>query len=209
MDVKLPRLGEGAESGTVVSILVKAGDRIAKGQTIVEMENEKAVATIPSPVAGIVASIRVHEGDQLSAGQTILTVTVEGGSATGKAAAQAPVKETVAEATTKAPDGDEPEAPANESTPAKAGAIPAASPSIRKMARELGIDLTRVRGSNEGGRIQLNDLRSYIQRLQKMSAADKPTKAAPSAAPPPETVDFSKCGAITRQPMSPLRKAVR
>src|SRR5260370_42170311 len=70
MDVKLPRLGEGAESGTVVTILVKAGDRIAKGQTIVEMENEKAVAPIPSPVAGVVASIRRREGDQLSAGGT-------------------------------------------------------------------------------------------------------------------------------------------
>jgi pyruvate dehydrogenase E2 component (dihydrolipoamide acetyltransferase) len=204
MDVKLPRLGEGAESGTVVSILVKAGDRIAKGQTIVEMENEKAVAPIPSPVAGIVASIRVREGDQLSAGQTILTLTVEGGPAAAKPVATAPVEEAVAEATTESPGGEEPEPPANEITPAKGGAIPAASPSIRKMARELGIDLTRVRGSDEGGRIQLSDLRAYIQRLQKMGAADKAGKAAPS----PESVDFSKWGAITRQPMSPLRKTI-
>ncbi len=204
MDVKLPRLGEGAESGTVVSILVKAGDRIAKGQTIVEMENEKAVAPIPSPVAGIVASIRVHEGDQLTAGQTILTVTLEGGPATAKP----PVEEAVAETTAEEAEGEEPEPPANESTPAKAGAIPAASPSIRKMARELGIDLARVRGSGEGGRIQLNDLRAYIQRLQKASAAEKAGKPTPSVAPPPESVDFSKWGAITRQPMSPLRKTI-
>jgi pyruvate dehydrogenase E2 component (dihydrolipoamide acetyltransferase) len=72
------------------------------------------------------------------------------------------------------------------------------------MARELGIDLTRVRGSDEGGRIQLSDLRAYIQRLQKMGAADKAGKAAPA----PESVDFSKWGAITRQPMSPLRKTI-
>src|SRR2546422_936265 len=143
MDVKLPRLGEGAESGTVVSILVKAGDRIAKGQTIVEMENEKAVAPIPSPVAGIVASIRVHEGDQLSAGQTILTVTVEGGPATGKAAGQAPVEGAGAEAPTESPGGEEPEPPANENTPAKAGAVPAASPALRKMARGVGIGVSR------------------------------------------------------------------
>src|SRR5437899_10729882 len=197
MDVKLPRLGEGAESGTVVSILVKAGDRIAKGQTIVEMENEKAVAPIPSPVAGIVASIRVREGDQLSAGQTILTVTVEGGPAAAKAAATAPVKEAVAAATTESPGGEEPEAPASEITPAKAGAVPAASPSIRKMARELGIDLTHVRGSDAGGRIQLSDLRAYIQRLQKMSAADKPGKPALSAAPAPASLDSSKWAAVT------------
>src|SRR5258708_33778324 len=94
MDVKLPRLGEGAESGTVVTILVKAGDRIAKGQTIVEMENEKAVAPIPSPVAGIVASIRVPEGDQLSAGPNPLPGSAERGPAPGGAAAEGPGQKT-------------------------------------------------------------------------------------------------------------------
>src|SRR5260370_26332042 len=103
MDVKLPRLGEGAESGTVVTILVKAGDRIAKGQNIVEMENEKAVAPIPSPVAGIFASIRVHEGDQLSAGQTILTVTPESRPSAAQAVPLAPGTAAVAPAPTEPP----------------------------------------------------------------------------------------------------------
>src|SRR5881409_3705000 len=73
MDVKVPNLGEGAESGTVVSILVKEGDQINKGQTIVELENEKAVAPIPSPVSGTVQQIRVKEGDKISVGQVILS----------------------------------------------------------------------------------------------------------------------------------------
>src|SRR6266446_1363396 len=74
MDVRLPKLGEGAESGTVVGIMVKEGDTIAKGQTILELENEKAVAPIPSTVAGKVTAVRVKEGDKLSVGQVILTV---------------------------------------------------------------------------------------------------------------------------------------
>src|SRR2546422_7464330 len=75
MDVRLPNLGEGAESGTVVSILVKEGDQITKGQTILELENEKAVAPIPSTVTGTVAKIRVKEGEKLSVGQVILSTT--------------------------------------------------------------------------------------------------------------------------------------
>src|SRR3954467_11385304 len=78
MDVRLPKLGEGAESGTVVSVMVKEGDTIAKGQTILELENEKAVAPIPSTVSGKVTALRIKEGDKLSVGQVILTVAEEG-----------------------------------------------------------------------------------------------------------------------------------
>src|SRR5436190_3859168 len=81
MDVKVPNLGEGAESGTVVSILVKEGDQITKGQTILELENEKAVAPIPAPVSGTVTKIRVREGDKISVGQLILVVDTNGAEA--------------------------------------------------------------------------------------------------------------------------------
>src|SRR5688500_1673874 len=74
MEVRLPKLGEGAEFGTVVTVFVKEGDQIQKGQTILELENEKAVAPIPSPVAGKVGKLRVKEGDKLSVGQVILSV---------------------------------------------------------------------------------------------------------------------------------------
>src|SRR5687768_10416133 len=86
MDVKLPKLGESAEGGTVVSILVKEGDTVTKGQTILELENEKAVAPIPSTAAGVVGQIRVKEGDRLSVGQVILTVTENGSAPAAKAA---------------------------------------------------------------------------------------------------------------------------
>src|SRR5947209_15850537 len=78
MDVNLPKLGEGADAGVVVSLFVKEGDQIEEGQTIIELENEKAVAPISSTVSGTVTKIRVKEGDKISIGQVILTVDTGG-----------------------------------------------------------------------------------------------------------------------------------
>ena len=75
MDVKLPKLGEGADSGVVVNVFVKEGDTIAKGQAIIELENEKAVASIPSTAAGVVAKIHVKPGDKINVGQRLMTLT--------------------------------------------------------------------------------------------------------------------------------------
>ena len=75
MDVKLPKLGEGADSGVVVNIFVKEGDTVAKDQAILELENEKAVASIPSTAAGVVAKIYVKPGDRISVGQRMLSLT--------------------------------------------------------------------------------------------------------------------------------------
>src|SRR5215470_8677089 len=79
MDLKLPHLGEGADSGTVVNLFVKEGDQIAKDQPVLELENEKAVATIPSTASGRVTKIFVKAGDKLSVGQRILTLNEDGG----------------------------------------------------------------------------------------------------------------------------------
>src|SRR5262245_55653886 len=80
MDVKLPKLGEGAESGVVVSLAVKEGDQITKGQTILELENEKAVAAIPSSGAGVVRKVNVKPGDRISVGQVLLVLDGDGAS---------------------------------------------------------------------------------------------------------------------------------
>ena len=82
MDVKLPKLGEGADSGVVVNLFVKEGDTVAKDQAILELENEKAVASIPSTGAGVVVKIYVKPGDRISIGQRILTLTESGQPAT-------------------------------------------------------------------------------------------------------------------------------
>lgn len=198
MEIRLPKLGEGAESGTVVSISVKEGDAITKGQTILELENEKAVAPIPSPASGRISKLRVKEGDKLSVGQVIMVL--EGGAAEPEATPQAkavpraePRPEQIEEEATEAEE------------PVESALPPAASPSIRKIARELGIDLRRVRGSEPGGRIVMADLRAYIERLQRSGTQPKVGKP---AAPAVEQIDFSKWGQISKKPLSPLRKTI-
>ena len=75
MDVKLPKLGEGADSGVVVNVFVKEGDQVARDQAILELENEKAVASIPSTAAGVVTKIYVKSGDKISVGQRLLSLS--------------------------------------------------------------------------------------------------------------------------------------
>ena len=211
MDVKLPKLGEGADSGVVVNIFVKEGDTIAKDQAILELENEKAVASIPSTGAGIVARVHVKSGDRVGIGARLITITESGqSSAAPVAAAPAPkpaAKKAVAQA---APEPEEIEEESAEVEEEVSDATVAASPSIRKMARELGINLGKIRGSESGGRIVIGDMRAYIQRLVK--AAAKPATAAASAAAPakpaPVQIDFSQWGPVTKKSVTPLRKVI-
>src|SRR5882724_1976257 len=183
MDVKLPHLGEGADSGTVVNLFVKEGDQIAKDQPILELENEKAVATIPSTAAGTVAKVFVKAGDKISVGAKLVSLT--GGAeapVAAKPAADAPKPKAKAAAPEPEPEPEqEEEAPAETGEALeKSNAAVAASPVIRKLARDLGIDLARVRGSARGGRVTMEDLRAYIQRLQKLAAQPKAAAGAPA-----------------------------
>ena len=187
MEIRLPNLGEGADSGVVVNILVKAGDSIQKDQPILELETDKAVGTIPASAAGVVQQIRVNIGDKISAGTVLLTLAESAGTAA------APVP-----------------APVNQrpvSTPAKptasqpiAGSPPAAAPTVRRMAEQLGIPLAQVSGSGHGGRITVEDLRAYIQNLQ--------TAGAPKLVPAPARTDFAKFGPILKKPVSQLRQTI-
>ena len=202
MDIRLPKLGEGADSGSVVNVLVKVGDRVAKDQTLIELENEKAVASIPATASGTVAKIHVKQGDKISVGHLIVSLdTTEASAEAERAPERGAVQEPVLD--------DDREL---EGEPATGGLPPAASPSIRKMARELGIDLRKVRGSERGGRITPEDLRAYVQRLSARAARPpglRPVgpEAAPTA-PAPARIDFSKWGPVTRQPFTSLRQTI-
>ncbi|MGO9529487.1 MAG: 2-oxo acid dehydrogenase subunit E2 [Verrucomicrobiia bacterium] len=212
MDIKLPRLGEGAESGTVVSVLVKAGDQVKEGQTIVELENEKAVAPIPATSSGRVAKLYVKEGDKISVGQPILALETDGAPSVTSAPAVPRVQARPAPAPAPQPSRRPVEAPSvdvvgdltqNESV--------AASPTVRRLANEFGIDLTRVRGSQRGGRIAVEDLRAYIRQIQQLavqgSAAPR-MAVAPSPKPAAEKINFEKWGPVSRKPLSSLRKII-
>jgi pyruvate dehydrogenase E2 component (dihydrolipoamide acetyltransferase) len=215
MDLKLPHLGEGADSGTVVNLFVKEGDAVTKDQPILELENEKAVATIPSTAAGTVTQIFVKAGDKIKVGQRILSLSEIGAAAASLSAKSEPAPVRNRERLIQTPSPEqvpvalEEEVPEAISEP-KAGTAPAAAPSIRKLARDLGIDLARVRGSARGGRIMMEDVRAYIQKLQRLAAT--PRTAAPAEAPAPkpatEQIDFAKWGPISRTQLSPLRKVI-
>jgi pyruvate dehydrogenase E2 component (dihydrolipoyllysine-residue acetyltransferase) len=219
MDVKLPQLAEGVESGTVVSILVAEGQEVKKDQALMELETQKAVGSIPAPSSGMVTKIYVKQGMEVAVGQALIALESSG------AASAASPKPPQAPATTEAP-------PAKPSTPpqtqlattamavenyhyeSKSGAPPPAPPSVRKIAHDLGIDLTRIKGSEAGGRINLGDLRAYVQRLQQIAFHSVQSSAQPSASAggptpaPSEAIDFAKWGPIRREKMSPLRRTV-
>jgi pyruvate dehydrogenase E2 component (dihydrolipoamide acetyltransferase) len=181
MDIRLPSLGEGADSGVVVNILVKEGDQIQKEQPLLELETEKAVGSIPAPSAGTVQSIRVKVGEKISAGQVILTL-----------AGGAPVPAATPREVTRP------------TTPVTAKVIPgippAASPTVRKLIAQLGIDFSQIAGSEAGGRVSLDDMRAYIQRLQAGTGEAKKPVA--------ERVDFAQFGPVLKKPMSSLRKTI-
>jgi pyruvate dehydrogenase E2 component (dihydrolipoamide acetyltransferase) len=235
MDVRLPRLGEGADTGVIATMFVKEGDTVKKDQAILELESEKAVATIPSPFDGTVLKLFVKEGDEVKVGSMLLTLTE--GAVSAPAPRAAVIDASVGD---ESPEEGGPgiAIPPDETeyipapVPAlafavnaaefplvhPAGAPPPASPSIRKMARELSIDLYRVPGSERGGRIVMADLRAYVQKVQKTALAPRAVTAAapavahaspaPQAKPAAAPVDFSKWGSVEKKKMSLLRKAI-
>jgi pyruvate dehydrogenase E2 component (dihydrolipoamide acetyltransferase) len=213
MDLKLPKLGEGSDSGVVVSVFVNEGDTITKDQTIIELENEKAVAAVPATAGGVVAKIHIKAGDKISVGQRILTLS--GANETAAPAATrkaAPVKAAAPQRPAPEPEA---EAEVIEVTEQDATtdvvAAPVASPSLRRWARELGINLNKVRGSGPGGRIETSDVKNYILRLQATAAKAKAAPAGSSAAPAKpvaEQIDFSKWGPILKKPITPLRHVI-
>ena len=218
-DFTLPELGENVTAGDVLHVLVKLGDTVAKDQTVLELETDKATIEVPSSVAGRVTAVSVRAGDKVKVGQAILTV--EDG--TGKAAAApatAPEKTSTTAAAPGGPDkagGKEQREPAKVvdiSRGARPSAEPAAAemplapaaPSVRRMARELGVDIDRVSGSEANGRISIEDVKTHARRLLE-GVARAGAHAAPGG--PGDSValpDFSRWGEIERQPMRPVRR---
>ncbi len=214
MDVKLPPLGEGADAGTVVNILVKEGDQITKGQNIIELETGKAVVPIPSSTAGQVTKILVKDGVKISVGAPIISVAGGAESASAAAAPKAkaaPTPKAVAPKRAVAEEAEEEVADQGEEEFEYTGAFPPpASPSVRLAAHEFGIDLRKIRGSEAGGRITAADVRAYIKQLQQLARkAKSPAPAAGGIAKPvAESIDFSKFGSVYKRPMTPLRKVI-
>ena len=195
-EFKLPDLGEGVEAGDVVGVLVAEGDTVEIDQGVVELETDKALVEVPSSVAGTVTKIHISAGDRVPVGSLLISVEEDEKSVPTapepEAEAPAPKEETqVAEA--PAPTPSRPPAPTFNGDP-----IPAA-PSTRRLARELGVDLTQVAGSGPGGRISQDDVKAAVRDRQTGGFA-------PTA--PVELPDFSRWGNIERQPLSKVRQII-
>ena len=209
MDVRFPKVGEGADSGKVVSVLVKVGDTISAGQTILELESEKAIAPIPSPAGGKITAISVKEGDTITVGSVLLSL--EGGNSDGASASASPTTKKAAAPRAARPvvaddvDADDLLPTATDDD----GPVPADSPYVRKVARELGIPLSRVRGSASGGRVVVEDLARYIGKLEsKVARAGKYAEAPQGLSFPLVNQDFAVFGPVTSEPLTPLRKII-
>ena len=209
-EFKLPELGENITAGDVVRVLVSPGDTVVREQPLVELETDKATIEVPSSLAGRVTAVQVQQGDKVKVGQVILSIE-EGDGATAKAApplarprptpvpAPEPSRprrgEVVDISRGAARSAPEPE-PDVEREPA--AAVPAA-PSVRRLARELGVDITRVQGSGPGGRIAPDDVKTYAKAVVSGAAGGR----APVTVPLP---DFSRWGEVERKPMSGVRR---
>jgi len=214
VEFKLPELGENIEKGDLLKVLVAVGDVIAKEQPVLELETEKATLEVPSSVAGRVTEIHVRAGEKVRVGQLILTLESAAGAGQAKieqpkpalpAPPAAPAKAAGASAAPQ-PSLSAPPVAASRSQEAAAEPvarplIPAA-PSVRRMARELGVDLTQVSGSGPGGRISAEDIKAHVRKL----ATSRPTAPSAGGAPVP-LPDFTRWGAVEREAMRAVRRA--
>jgi len=214
MDVefRLPALGENIDEGDVISVLVSVGDSIEEDQPVLEMETGKATVEVPSSVTGTIKEIHVAEGGKAAVGQVILTVEEIAGAAPAPQEPAAEIEPApVPEETPVSPPKEEPVAPPTEAVIAPAvtqppdpegSAVPvAAAPSVRKFAREVGIEIIDVRGTGPGNRVTIDDVKHHTKAIVKGSA----TAAVPAVA---ETLpDFSAWGEVERVTMSGIRRA--
>ncbi|MBI4772852.1 MAG: 2-oxo acid dehydrogenase subunit E2 [Deltaproteobacteria bacterium] len=206
-DFKLPDLGEGIHEGDILSVLVKVGDKIEEGQPILEIETDKATVEIPSPYTGTVENIAVNPGDVVQVGGVLMSFSVEGEGAAPREEAEKPAA--VKEEAERKPPKKEEEKKA-EAAPGKEGPVPA-SPSTRRLARELGVDLHQVSPSGPGGRVTAEDVKAFAEKPETAARAgeEAPTPTSPPSekAAPPRPADWNKWGPIERIQLRSVRRA--
>jgi pyruvate dehydrogenase E2 component (dihydrolipoamide acetyltransferase) len=224
-EFKLPEVGENVESGQVAKILVSMGDTIEPGQSVLELETDKAIVEVPSSVGGTITGIHVKEGQEIKVGQLILTVEAVSAAEAepvpereGEAAETALEKEPAEleevveqiEPAVKRRDGKEvatkveiSRAPAIDRQPEALRVSAPAAPSVRRLARELGVDINQVPGSGPGGRISKEDVKNHVRQLNLEEERAKP---AAIEVPVLSLPDFTKWGEVEQEPMSSIRR---
>ena len=211
LEFTLPELGENIRTATIVKVLIAVGDTVENDQPVLEVETDKATIEVPSSIAGKVTEVLVAEGNATPIGAVIFRVS---GNVTAPAAApdaQSVAVQTVAPVVVEAktefvPEATKPaEAPkviaVENQPPILQNAAPAA-PSVRRLAREIGVDVNQVKGSGPGGRILLDDVKAYSKLLHQQRNEVQHIRAEQHHQPLP---DFTKFGEVERQAMSNIR----
>jgi pyruvate dehydrogenase E2 component (dihydrolipoamide acetyltransferase) len=215
IEVKVPDIGD-FKNIPVIEVLVRPGDPVKKETPLVTLESDKATMEVPAPAAGVVKELKVKVGDKVSEGTLVLTLDAAGDGAAPKPAAQKPAAapQPAAQPARSAPavaPQSEPRRPAP--TPAASAtatidesgfARAHASPSVRRFARELGVDLARVKGGGPKERVLKEDIQNYVKsELTRPRAAEGGVGF--GLLPLPK-VDFAKFGPVTTQPLARIRK---
>jgi pyruvate dehydrogenase E2 component (dihydrolipoamide acetyltransferase) len=198
MELRIPELGDNVAVATVVGVLVREGDRVAPGQPLLELETDKAVMEVPAEAGGVVKRVLVQVGEEVRPGQPFLELAEEEAAEVSQVAQRAPEArpEPAPEARPEpTPQAEGPKAP---QAPSEGRLVPAA-PSVRRLARELGVDIREVRGTGLAGRITEEDVRR--------AAGLAPAPALEAPPPTPRLPDFSRWGPVRAEPMSGVRKA--
>lgn len=211
LEFTLPELGENIRTATIVKVLIAVGDTVENDQAVLEVETDKATIEVPSSIAGKVTEVLVAEGDVTPIGAVIFRVSGSVAAPAATPAAQPAAVQTaapvVAEAKTEfVPEVTKPaEAPkviaVENQPPILQNAAPAA-PSVRRLAREIGVDVNQVKGSGPGGRILLDDVKAYSKLLHQQRNEVQHIRAEQHQQPLP---DFTRFGEVERQAMSNIR----
>ncbi|QWD99604.1 dihydrolipoyllysine-residue acetyltransferase [Polynucleobacter sp. JS-Mosq-20-D10] len=217
IDIKVPDIGD-YKDVPVIEVLVKAGDRVEKEQSIVVLESDKATMDVPSSHSGLVKEVKVKVGDSISEGAIVL-VLEESGAAPAPATPQVAAAATPAKvepATAPAPKVEPPIVRAPAPPPVSNASVEAdptashASPSVRKFARELGVMVHQVKGSGPKGRITQEDVQAFVKAAMSGGAGSASTASGGSLGGlnliPWPKVDFSKFGETERQPLNRIKK---
>ncbi|EPK3333568.1 TPA: pyruvate dehydrogenase complex dihydrolipoyllysine-residue acetyltransferase [Proteus mirabilis] len=203
-DVNVPDIG--GDEVEVTEVMVKVGDTIAEEQSLITVEGDKASMEVPAPFAGVVKEIKIAVGDKVKTGSLIMTFEVAGAAPAAQAPA-APAASTSAVPAPSAPAKAPASSPAAKEEFVENEAYVHATPVIRRLAREFGVNLAKVKGTGRKGRILREDVQSYVKELIKR-AESAPANAGgglPGMLPWPK-VDFSKFGEIEEVELSRIQK---
>ena len=201
LEIRVPDIGD-FELVDVIDVLVRPGNRIETDDPLITLESEKATMDVPAPTGGVIGEISVHTGDRVSAGDLILTLTLAaaGGAPSASATSTATTPVQTAQAAPAAPPVEPDPAPAGRQSSTKAHA----SPSVRRFARELGVDITLVWGTGPKNRILKNDVQAHVKEVMRGTRGQAAT--AMNAAPDAPVIDFSKFGETQLTPLTKVRR---